>query len=205
MPIPAILATDFVWVPARGRIEAGLWSVMNKQPDDDREVRSITDVPESHTDEMHRRMVKYSLAMGIRLACLLLFFFIDGWARWLFVAGAVFLPWIAVIIANGGSDQSNLKHSDALLDHAPAGELESAEAVAKASEPVVVPGEIIDEEQEAGTAARPPAPGEGPERATGSETVHRRAGPAAQVYDSYDVFEGNLSPVTKRRKDESAA
>jgi len=170
---------------------------MNKQPDDDREVLSITDVPESHTDEMHRRMVKYSLAMGIRLACLLLFFFIDGWARWLFVAGAVFLPWIAVVIANGGSDQSNLKHSDALLD--------PAEAAAKAAEPVVVPGEIVDEEQEAGTAAGTSAPGEGPERATGSETVHRRAGPAAPVHDSYEVFEGNLSPVTKRRKDESAA
>jgi hypothetical protein len=205
MAIPAIPATDFVWVPARGRIEVGLWSVMNKQPDDDREVLSITDVPESHTDEMHRRMVKYSLAMGIRLACLLLFFFIDGWARWLFVAGAVFLPWIAVVIANGGSDQSNLKHSDALLDHAPAGELESAEAAAKAAEPVVVPGEIVDEEQEAGTAAGTSAPGEGPERATGTETVHRRAGPAAPVHESYEVFEGNLSPVTKRRKDESAA
>ena len=141
---------------------------MNKQPDDDREVLSITDVPESHTDEMHRRMVKYSLAMGIRLACLLLFFFIDGWARWLFVAGAVFLPWIAVVIANGGSDQSNLKHSDALLDHAPAGELESAEAAAKAAEPVVVPGEIVDEEQEPGTAEGPSAPGEEADRhATG--------------------------------------
>jgi hypothetical protein len=119
---------------------------MSKQPNDDQAVQSITDAQEGHTDEMRRRMVKYTVAMSIRLACLLLFFFVDGWLRWAFIAGAVFLPWIAVVIANSGSDQSNLQHSDSLLDHAPVAELEAG-PVAQAPEPDVLAGEVIDDEE----------------------------------------------------------
>jgi hypothetical protein len=120
---------------------------MSKQSNDDQAVQSITDAQEGHTDEMRRRMVKYTVAMSIRLACLLLFFFVDGWLRWVFIAGAVFLPWIAVVIANSGSDQSNLQHSDALLEHAPAAELEAG-TVAQAPETDVLAGEVVDDEAE---------------------------------------------------------
>ncbi|MFK0072039.1 DUF3099 domain-containing protein [Arthrobacter woluwensis] len=47
-------------------------------------------------------MIKYAVAMGIRMACLGLLFVLDGWFKLIAVAGAVFLPWFAVIIANGG-------------------------------------------------------------------------------------------------------
>ena len=197
---------------------------MSKQPDEKPEVLSITDVPESHTDEMHRRMVKYTLAMGIRLACLLLFFFIDSWFRWFFVAGAVFLPWIAVIIANGGSDKSHLTHSTALLDQAPMPELEAPSASVDGGgteEGEFLTGVVIDD------AAQPPATGQGPtttaqERPSpadpvpdadqpqaapdpGSSTSQAPPSPAEQ--DDYDqpAFMGSLSPVVKRRRRKTAA
>jgi len=127
---------------------------MSARSDNNGEVLNITDAQESHTDEMHRRMVKYTVAMSIRLACLLLFFFIPGWPRWLFVAGAVFLPWIAVIIANGGSDRSEA--SDALLDQAPLAELPSAESVAERDNVDIVPGEVIEDEDQQAAPEAPP-------------------------------------------------
>lgn len=45
-------------------------------------------------------MVKYSIAMTIRLVCLLLFFLVPGWWRLIPAFGAVILPYVAVIIAN---------------------------------------------------------------------------------------------------------
>jgi hypothetical protein len=129
---------------------------MSARSDNNGEVLNITDAQESHTDEMHRRMVKYTVAMSVRLACLLLFFFIPGWPRWLFVAGAVFLPWIAVIIANGGSDQ--VKASDALLDQAPLAELPSAEFMAERDKVDILPGEVIDDGEAADDDHRPAAP-----------------------------------------------
>lgn len=140
---------------------------MSKQSNDDQAVQSITDAQEGHTDEMRRRMVKYTIAMSIRLACLLLFFFVDGWLRWTFIAGAVFLPWIAVVIANSGSDQSNLQHSDSLLDRAPVAELEAGTGQQE-EETDVLAGEVIDDDggggEAAGSTGAPGRPGfdEGP-------------------------------------------
>src|SRR6476620_4932301 len=87
------------------------------------EVHSITDAAAAHSEDMRQRMIKYALAMGIRMVCLILIFVVDGWFKIIAVAGAVFLPWIAVVIANG-SDKAEA-HSDLLLDSAPLAELES--------------------------------------------------------------------------------
>jgi hypothetical protein len=39
--------------------------------------------------------------MGIRMACVVAAVFVGpGWLRWLAIAGAVFLPYIAVVMAN---------------------------------------------------------------------------------------------------------
>ena len=72
------------------------------KPGRDAEVVSITDAGAPHSDEIRSRMIKYATAMGIRMACLGLLFVLDGWFKLIAVAGAVFLPWIAVVIANGG-------------------------------------------------------------------------------------------------------
>jgi hypothetical protein len=73
---------------------------------------------------------------------------VDGWFKLVMVAGAVFLPWIAVVIANG-SDKAEV-HSDSLLDYAPLAELESTVWQPEQEEDpsAVVKGEIIDDDDE---------------------------------------------------------
>ncbi|MEA9983746.1 MULTISPECIES: DUF3099 domain-containing protein [Subtercola] len=70
----------------------------------DSQQHSITSLPQNRDQERHARMIRYSLAMGIRLLCLAGLLFVQGW--WLLVLGvaAVVLPWFAVVIANTGSN-----------------------------------------------------------------------------------------------------
>lgn len=111
------------------------------------EVHNISDAREAHSDEMRQRMIKYSISMGIRMVCLILVFVVDGWLQWVMIAGAVFLPYFAVIIANGGSDTSNLAHSDALLDRAPAPEIEAPLPAPVEEGPVTLQGEVVQDTQ----------------------------------------------------------
>ncbi len=48
-------------------------------------------------------MAKYALTMGIRMVCIVACLFAPGW--WLLVPalGAVFLPYVAVVVANATS------------------------------------------------------------------------------------------------------
>jgi hypothetical protein len=89
----------------------------------DAEVHSITDAAGAHSENMRRRMGQYALAMGIRMVCLVAIFVVDGWFKIIAVAGAVFLPWVAVVIANG-NDKAE-EHSDLLINAAPLGEIEA--------------------------------------------------------------------------------
>lgn len=61
---------------------------------------SVTSLQSSPTDERRVRFIKYTVAMSIRVVCIVLMIFVEGW--WLLVcaAGAVLLPYFAVIIAN---------------------------------------------------------------------------------------------------------
>jgi hypothetical protein len=45
-------------------------------------------------------MVKYLIAMTVRVICIVAAIFVDGWLMWLCFAGAIFLPYFAVVIAN---------------------------------------------------------------------------------------------------------
>ncbi len=119
-------------------------------PSGDSEVHSITDAAAAHSEEMRQRMIKYAVAMGIRMVCLILIFVVDGWFKILPVIGAVFLPWFAVIIANG-SDKAEV-HADSLLDYAPLAQLDApAAAGAGGQEPedpsmTLLQGELVDDE-----------------------------------------------------------
>ena len=64
------------------------------------EVHSITSADESLSTRTSRRMRRYLISMGIRFACLGLAFVTDGWVRWICVAGAVLLPYVAVMLGN---------------------------------------------------------------------------------------------------------
>ncbi len=60
----------------------------------------ITDLPMAPADEQAIRIRRYSVVMGIRTLCVIACFFTPGW--WLLVPafGAVFLPYVAVVLAN---------------------------------------------------------------------------------------------------------
>jgi len=116
-------------------------------------VQSITNAATAHSDEMRDRMIKYATAMGIRMACLLLLFVFDGWFKLIPIVGAVVLPWVAVVIANGGSDITKFDTVE-LLDQAPVAQLAPTAENADTDEPVILVGEIVPEESndDGGTA-----------------------------------------------------
>lgn len=63
---------------------------------------TITSAQRSLSDEQSGRTRKYLISMGIRTACVIGAIFIPGWPRWVLIAGAVILPYLAVVIANAG-------------------------------------------------------------------------------------------------------
>jgi hypothetical protein len=67
--------------------------------------QSITTLPPSPEDERRRRMIRYTVTMGIRMVCIVLMLFVQGW--WLLVCalGAILLPYFAVIAANVHGEQ----------------------------------------------------------------------------------------------------
>ncbi len=60
----------------------------------------ITDAQDSTSAELSRRQKRYVITMLFRLACFIAIFFVPGVWRWVLGAAAVFLPYIAVILAN---------------------------------------------------------------------------------------------------------
>lgn len=76
--------------------------VNRRRPDP--EVHLVTGAPRALTDDMSSRMHKYLWSMGIRTVCFLLAVVFTGPLRWVFVAGAVVLPYVAVLIANAGRE-----------------------------------------------------------------------------------------------------
>ena len=71
------------------------------QPD---EVFTITEAQRGLSQEQTGRTRRYLISMGIRTACVLAAILVPGWPRWAFIAGAVILPYLAVVIANAGRE-----------------------------------------------------------------------------------------------------
>ncbi|MEV7633374.1 DUF3099 domain-containing protein [Microbacterium sp. NPDC089318] len=73
-----------------------------------RDAPSVTSLPPSPQDEADHRVRRYALTMGIRTVCFLLMALVQplGWWTWAFAAAAIFLPYIAVVYANAGSDST---------------------------------------------------------------------------------------------------
>lgn len=62
--------------------------------------QSLTSIAQSPESERKTRMLKYTLAMTIRVVCIILAMIVQGWLMWVFFAGAILLPYFAVVIAN---------------------------------------------------------------------------------------------------------
>jgi hypothetical protein len=69
------------------------------------EVHSITGAATPHSDDMDARIRRYLISMAIRTACVVLAFVVHGPTRWVFLVGAVGLPYIAVVMANVATGQ----------------------------------------------------------------------------------------------------
>lgn len=61
---------------------------------------TVTSLPQAPEAERKARMVKYTIAMGVRLVCIGLCFVTPGWWMLLPASGAVLLPYFAVLVAN---------------------------------------------------------------------------------------------------------
>ena len=67
---------------------------------------SISSAKYAQSDEIPGRMKKYLISMLIRTACFIGAIFTDGTLRWALIAGSLILPYIAVVVANAGQEQS---------------------------------------------------------------------------------------------------
>jgi hypothetical protein len=68
------------------------------------DVVRITTAPESPEREMAHRQKRYMISMAIRTACFVAAIAVGpGWLRWVLVAGAFLLPYVAVVMANSAS------------------------------------------------------------------------------------------------------
>src|SRR3954447_250261 len=67
---------------------------------------NITDARAGTSADMTQRIRRYTITMAFRTACFLVaVIFAHGWLQWTLFAGAVFLPYLAVLLAN----QANTK------------------------------------------------------------------------------------------------
>jgi DUF3099 family protein len=64
----------------------------------------ITSASRGHSDDIGARQRRYVISMSIRTACFLLAVITMGhWFSWVFLAASFILPYIAVVVANGGA------------------------------------------------------------------------------------------------------
>lgn len=67
-------------------------------------VYQITSAQVGLSKDQQARTRRYLVSMAIRTVCFLGAVLAQGWLRWAFVAGAVVLPYLAVVVANGGRE-----------------------------------------------------------------------------------------------------
>ncbi len=73
--------------------------------------QSATSLPRAPRDEASSRLVKYAITMSIRTVCFILMAVVQpfGWWTWAFAVGAIFLPYVAVVFANVGEDEHEVR------------------------------------------------------------------------------------------------
>ncbi len=67
---------------------------------EDEQVVIVTDAAPGHSEDLNSRIVRYAWMMSIRIVCFVLAVLTPSPWRWMFAVGAVFLPYIAVVMAN---------------------------------------------------------------------------------------------------------
>lgn len=80
--------------------EAGVNTPITAEPGRRGSAQLITDARTGTSDEMSARIRQYTITMSIRAACFISMIFVHGVFRWILFAGAVILPFVAVVAAN---------------------------------------------------------------------------------------------------------
>ena len=102
---------------------------------------NITDARAATSVDHHQRVVRYAVTMGFRTVCFLVaVIFAHGWLQWTLFAGAVFLPYLAVLLAN----QANEKGQHRTV---PAGGPSAAPQLTVGPQHEYVEGEVIADPQ----------------------------------------------------------
>ena len=70
------------------------------------QVYQITNAQVALSVDQGARTRRYLWSMGLRTACFLGAVFTEGWLRWVLAAGAVGLPYLAVVVANAGRERT---------------------------------------------------------------------------------------------------
>jgi hypothetical protein len=68
-------------------------------------IYQITSARPGVRDDVDYRTRRYLISMGIRTVCFLGAVVADGWLRWVLVGGALVLPYVSVVFANGGRER----------------------------------------------------------------------------------------------------
>lgn len=89
---------------------------MNQQ---DNQAVPITSARPARSVDIRRRQTRYLLSMGLRTVCFVLAIVTTGWLRWVLVAGAVFLPYVAVVLANATDRRGSVGPSPYLAEDKP--------------------------------------------------------------------------------------
>jgi Mn2+/Fe2+ NRAMP family transporter len=77
------------------------------RPRRDEAVR-ITTAAASRDADISARQRRYVVSMGIRTVCFVAAILVgDGWLRWVLVAAALLLPYVAVVMANAAGSRSD--------------------------------------------------------------------------------------------------
>jgi Protein of unknown function (DUF3099) len=73
----------------------------------DEAVRITTAAP-SREEDISGRQRRYVMSMGVRTVCFVAAVLVGaGWLRWVLVAAALLLPYVAVVMANAGGSRSD--------------------------------------------------------------------------------------------------
>lgn len=65
-----------------------------------KDVQSVTTASPGHSVDIDARLKRYMVMMTVRVVCFVLAIVVSGWPRWFFIAGAIILPYLAVVVAN---------------------------------------------------------------------------------------------------------
>lgn len=101
-------------------------------------VSVITDARTPASAEHDSRVRRYAVTMAFRTACFVSMIWVEGPFRWVLFAGAVLLPYVAVVLAN----QANQRHQPTEVDRGEPTDLPQLTAEAEGAE--VITGTVAD-------------------------------------------------------------